>query len=269
MEQGWIKIHRKLLSNPLLSKPIWAWLWVVLLLKTNHKKKQIIWNGQNIVIESGQFITGRKQLSEESGIPESTIERILSYLESEHQIGQQKTTKYRLITILNWNKYQNRTSEWTTDGQQMDTNKNDNNEKKINNNTETKVSNKQIMKNSFKYNENKHTDAFEDTIDYETNEAQKKPKKVIAPFDLEKELEKMEQEENSYSDIIAIFIREKKIPVENRGQLSAIQYRHTTDAKKLSGAYTNVQIFQAIDEVKKEMKDVDWTLGTVLKVLTK
>ena len=53
-------------------------------------------------------------------------------LENEHQIEQQKTTKYRLITILNWNQFQTRTSEWTANGQQADTYKNDNNENKLN-----------------------------------------------------------------------------------------------------------------------------------------
>lgn len=135
--------------------------------------------------------------------------------------------------------------------------------------TETKVSKKQSMKNSFKYNENKHTDEFEDVIDYDTGEAPKRVIKTQAPFSLERELEKMESVENSHSDIIATFIRAKKLKVENKGQLSGIQYRHTADAKRLSGAYTNTEIMKAIAEIKKEMPDVDWTIGTVLKVLTK
>jgi len=135
--------------------------------------------------------------------------------------------------------------------------------------TETKVSTKKSMKsNSFKYNENKHTDAFESVIDYETGESPKYVPKPKSNFSIQHELSKMEEIENSHQDIIATFIREKKLPVENVKQLRAIQYRHTQDAKRLEGAYTNQQILKAIDEVKR-MKDVDWTLGTVLKVLTK
>ena len=66
-----------------------------------------MWDGGVVVVKEGQLITGRKTLSEETGLPETTIERILTYLESEHQIGQQKTTKFRLITIVNWKDYQN------------------------------------------------------------------------------------------------------------------------------------------------------------------
>lgn len=131
---GWIKLHRKLLENPLMRRPSWAWLWVVLLLKANHKETSMIWNGKLLVIKEGQFVTGRKELSEQSGLPESTVEDILKYLENQHQIQQQKETKYRLITIINWNEYQEPDTESnnkaTTKQQQSDTNNNDKKDKK-------------------------------------------------------------------------------------------------------------------------------------------
>lgn len=86
-------------------------------------------DGHLIMVKEGQLITGRKQLSQDTGIPETTIERILKMLENEHQIGQQKTNKYRVITILNWKEHQNRTPERTTSGQQADTYKKDKKEK--------------------------------------------------------------------------------------------------------------------------------------------
>lgn len=86
-------------------------------------------DGHLILLKEGELITGRKELSKATGIPETTIERILKMLESEHQIGQQKTNKYRVITILNWKEHQERTPEWTTGGQLADTYKNDKKEK--------------------------------------------------------------------------------------------------------------------------------------------
>lgn len=86
-------------------------------------------DGGIILIKEGQLITGRKQLSDGTGIPESTIEDILKMLEKEHQIQQQKNNKYRIITILNWKEHQNPTALPTSIQQQADTYKNDKKEK--------------------------------------------------------------------------------------------------------------------------------------------
>lgn len=131
MENGWIKLHRKLLENPISKRSTYFHLWITLLLKANHEEKKMIWNGDIIVIKEGQMITGRKTLSEETGIPQSTIEDILRYLETQHQIRQQKNTKFRLITIVKWEEHQQRpTANPTTSRQQADTNKNDKKDKK-------------------------------------------------------------------------------------------------------------------------------------------
>lgn len=95
-------------------------------------------------------------------------------------------------------------------------------------------------------------------------------------FNLEEKLQKMEKIPNSYLDIIASFIREKPVKVENSKQLSIVISRFARVSQKLSGAYTNEQIFGAAEKIKKENKrrenrgdDVDWTLETILKTLTK
>lgn len=136
MEQGWIKLHRKLLENPIIKKPNYLALWLVLLLKANHKDNKMLWNGGILTIKEGSFITGRKVLAEETGIKESTIEDILTYLEKQQQIQQQKTNKYRLITIVNWENHQHTdkksNNKATTKQQQADTNKNEKNEKEKN-----------------------------------------------------------------------------------------------------------------------------------------
>jgi hypothetical protein len=125
MNSGWIKLHRKLLDNPMCNKPAWAWLWITLLLLANHDDDhKFIWDFKEITLKKGQFVTGRKVLSNQTGIPETTIERILDYLQNSGQIGQQKTTKYRLITIVKWNEYQEVDNKRTTNGQQTDTFKN-------------------------------------------------------------------------------------------------------------------------------------------------
>lgn len=131
MYRGYVKIYRRLTDKSWYKKSNYIHLWLHILLKCNHKENEFDWNGQTIIVKPGQFITGKPKLSEETGIPESTIERILNRFEREQQIEQQKTNKYRLIAVKNWDKYQSRVEEWTpkrtTDGYPIDTNNNDNN----------------------------------------------------------------------------------------------------------------------------------------------
>jgi len=107
MQNGWIKIHRKIQDKGYFKRSAYVHLWLCLLLKANHEKKEFMWNGEIIMVKAGQLITGRKELSAQTGIPETTIERILDFFKNEHQIEQQKTNKYRLITIVKWGSYQN------------------------------------------------------------------------------------------------------------------------------------------------------------------
>ena len=114
---GWIKLYRKLLDSPVFSNEKYLKVWVYILLKANHQPNSIIRAGDKYTIEAGSFLTGRKRLSEELRISESTIERVLTFFESEQQIEQQKTNRDRLITVTKWSSYQ---ADGQPSGQQMD-----------------------------------------------------------------------------------------------------------------------------------------------------
>jgi len=134
---GWIKIHRKIKEKGYYNKSEYVHLWIHLLLEANHGEKEFMWNKKLIKIKPGQFITGLRILQSETGIKRSTVDRILKMFENETQIEQQITTKFRLITIKNWEQYQKVETQnekqvgnkWETDGKQMGTNKNDKNYK--------------------------------------------------------------------------------------------------------------------------------------------
>jgi len=135
MNKGWIMLHRQILDNPIIRKPNYCHLWVTLLLKAAHKGKDFIWNNEKQSLLPGQLLTGRTKLAEQTGIAPSTVEHILKYLESEQQIEQQTTQKFRIITIKNWEKYQG----GKRNEQQMNTYnnvKNVNNEKKYSQNSD-------------------------------------------------------------------------------------------------------------------------------------
>ena len=136
MHNGFIKIYRKLSDNPLWNKKPFSdgQAWVDLLMVANHKKGMIDKRGQRVIIERGQVGYSVKGLAGRWGWSRGKVERFLKYLESEHQIEQQKSNVTTLITLTNYETY-NETDTKTgsrraADEQQTDTNKNEKNEKK-------------------------------------------------------------------------------------------------------------------------------------------
>jgi len=102
-------------------------------MKANHKGAKFMFNNTEIELKSGQFVTGRKSLSNETGIEESKIQRALNVFENSKMIEQQTNSRSRLITITYWDSYQQdeqqMNSKRTADEQQMNTNKNVKNNK--------------------------------------------------------------------------------------------------------------------------------------------
>lgn len=130
---GWIKLHRKLLDNPIVCKDAdHLAIWMYLLLNATHSELSVMFEGKRILLQPGQLITGRKSLSLKFNISESKVQRILKCFENEHQIEQQTSNKNRLISILNWCSYQSSEQQIeqqvnnnrTTTEQQLNTNKN-------------------------------------------------------------------------------------------------------------------------------------------------
>lgn len=106
MAEGYIKLYRTLLDNPIIKKPDYLCIWNCLLLLASYKDTTFIFNNIKQTLKPGQLITGRKKLSKITGIEEHKVYRILNYLKSEQQIEQQSNNQFTIITILNWEKYQ-------------------------------------------------------------------------------------------------------------------------------------------------------------------
>lgn len=133
---GYVKIYRKLLDNPIICKDSdYFSVWIYLLLNATHTEYDTIFKNERITLKSGQLITGRRVIAEKFNIDENKVQRILKMFEKQHQIEQQTSTKNRLISILNWNEYQGERQQHeqqvnnkrTTSEQQVNTNKNDKN----------------------------------------------------------------------------------------------------------------------------------------------
>jgi hypothetical protein len=104
---GFIKLNRKLIDSVSFKNSELLHVWIFLLLDANHGESKVPVGNQVITVKPGQMITSRKRISEQTGIQESKVERLLITLKTEQQIEQQSFTKYRIISIVNWNTYQN------------------------------------------------------------------------------------------------------------------------------------------------------------------
>jgi len=99
---GWIKLHRKFSDWEWYQDSKMVHLFIHLLIIANHKDN----NWQGVEIKRGQLITGRKKLSEETGISEQSIRTCLNKLKMTNELTIKSTNKYSIITICNYDKYQ-------------------------------------------------------------------------------------------------------------------------------------------------------------------
>ena len=106
--RGWVAFLREWLDDPIINKDAdHLALWIYLVANAVYKPTHATLGGKQITLQPGQFATGRKRLSANTGIEESKITRTLNELQNAHLIEQQTTNKNRLISIPCWASLQN------------------------------------------------------------------------------------------------------------------------------------------------------------------
>ena len=107
---GWIKLHRKL-----FDKPIWNCstieqkvILITILVMANHEEKEWEWNGEKYVCRPGQFITSLEKIAKTAGkdISIKNVRTAIMRFENYKFLTNESTNKNRLITICNWERYQ-------------------------------------------------------------------------------------------------------------------------------------------------------------------
>lgn len=100
--EGWIKLYRKSAAWQWATSPTRVALFWHLLLRANHKETK--W--RKVTIYPGQLLTGRKQLSIWTGLSEQQVRTALRDLIESKEITSKSYSKFSVITIANWQKYQ-------------------------------------------------------------------------------------------------------------------------------------------------------------------
>lgn len=99
---SWIKIFRELLQWEWFQKPEMVQLFIYLILKASCTDKQ--WQG--ITVKRGQLITSNATMRQDLRLSEQQIRTCIKRLISTGEITYKSTNRYVIITICNYDKYQ-------------------------------------------------------------------------------------------------------------------------------------------------------------------
>lgn len=105
---GWIKTYRSLTDHWLAEQPEKLGWWVLLLLKVYHEDKKIMIGNQLLEIKRGQINISFSSLSELWKTSKASAERFVELLEKEQMIIREVRHKVSIITICNYESYQDK-----------------------------------------------------------------------------------------------------------------------------------------------------------------
>jgi hypothetical protein len=125
--EGWIKLHRQILESPVFAHQTALKIWIWCLCKANHADRSFpisTGRGETIVnITRGQFIFGRFKAENELGINGSTVYKwIHKFSDEMDMINIESNTHYSIITILNFNYFQDFQNDKVTTKEQPSNN---------------------------------------------------------------------------------------------------------------------------------------------------
>ena len=134
MQNGWVKVYRDFTRWEWYSDIKTARVFFHLLLTVNHKAAR--WKG--IDIQPGQRVVSMQHLADETGLSIKEVRNAINKLKITNDVETKGASKYTLISVVNWRKYQDgdlfvgeqKASNGPTKGEQWATNNNDNNNKK-------------------------------------------------------------------------------------------------------------------------------------------
>ena len=130
MERGFVKVWRKTLDSGLLQHPRALQLFMHLLLTATSKPCRRIVAGGPVELWPGDVVTGRERLAQELGATVREIRTAMDILKKMEIVTTKATNKYSIVSIINWDRYQqqrpaerpaNQPAEWPASDQQATT----------------------------------------------------------------------------------------------------------------------------------------------------
>lgn len=108
MENSWIRLHRKIMDDPLYFAEPFSKMqaWIDLLLLANFADRVTFIRGNRVTIKRGQVAYSREWFSGRWRWSRGRVERFLSMLENDRKIVQRKSHIISIVTIVNYDFYQ-------------------------------------------------------------------------------------------------------------------------------------------------------------------
>lgn len=115
---GWLKLYRSILDSAVFQDAEILKVWIWLLCNVAFEQHDTICYGKVIHLKPGQIATGRKKIAQCTDLNENKVYRALTVLKSLGNIEIKATNKYSIITVVNWDKYQDENVKRTSSEQQ-------------------------------------------------------------------------------------------------------------------------------------------------------
>lgn len=139
MHRGFITLHRKIVDWEWYSDANVFRVFTHLILTANWEPKK--WQG--ILVERGQKITSIQHIAEETGLTPQSVRTTIKKLKSTGELTSKSTNKYTVITLTNYDFYQDKENQLTNKTTSSLTNEQQTNNKRV---TTTKQLNKETIK---------------------------------------------------------------------------------------------------------------------------
>lgn len=105
---GWIKIHRDLANHWIAQDMEMLGRWLDLLMYASHTDNKVLIGGNLIEVKRGQMIASCDFLAKRWKCSKSTVSKFLEILASDKMVERKCERKYTLLTICNYEDYQQR-----------------------------------------------------------------------------------------------------------------------------------------------------------------
>ena len=149
MAGGWIKSHRQILESAVFQDPELLKVWIWCLHRASHREQHVpMSTGRGVTVVTigpGQFVFGRHEAALELLMKPSSVRNRMQKLKCMENVDIQPARHFSIVTICNWDRYQNgddddgqasgqpKDNQRTTKGQPKDTYKNAKNVKNVKN----------------------------------------------------------------------------------------------------------------------------------------